>query len=148
MSSVDIRLRGGAEPHVDARRATASCARVVSAHQVRSASPKCEWLLNERCLRGAHWNAGSLPVISMIDMKDTDVPVLIVGGSLVGMFMAALLARLGVKALVAERHASTAIHPRAAFVYQRSMEVVRGLGVEEVVRQKSFQQFEPDGAIL
>lgn len=84
----------------------------------------------------------------MIDMKDTDVPVLIVGGSLVGMFMAALLARLGVKALVAERHASTAIHPRAAFVYQRSMEVVRGLGVEEVVRQKSFQQFEPDGAIL
>jgi len=81
-------------------------------------------------------------------MEDSELPVLIVGGSLVGMFMAALLGRLGVKALVAERHAGSAIHPRAAFVYQRSMEVVRSLGVEEVVRQKSFQQFEPDGAIL
>jgi 2-polyprenyl-6-methoxyphenol hydroxylase-like FAD-dependent oxidoreductase len=81
-------------------------------------------------------------------MADTEVPVLVVGGSLVGMFMAALLGRLGVKALVAERHASTAIHPRAAFVYQRSMEVVRSLGVEDAVREKSFQQFEPDGAIL
>ena len=81
-------------------------------------------------------------------MKDSDIPVLVVGGSLVGMFMAALLARLGVKTLVAERHAGTAIHPRAAFVYQRSMEVVRSLGVEAAVREMSFQQFEPDGAIL
>jgi 2-polyprenyl-6-methoxyphenol hydroxylase-like FAD-dependent oxidoreductase len=81
-------------------------------------------------------------------MEDTEVPVLVVGGSLVGMFTAALLGRLGVKALVAERHPSTAIHPRAALVYQRSMEVVRSLGVEQAVRQKSFEQFEPDGAIL
>ena len=81
-------------------------------------------------------------------MADTEVPVLVVGGSLVGMFMAALLGRLGVKALVAERHPGTAIHPRAAFVYQRSMEVVRSLGVEGAVRERSFQQFEPDGAIL
>jgi 2-polyprenyl-6-methoxyphenol hydroxylase-like FAD-dependent oxidoreductase len=81
-------------------------------------------------------------------MEESEVPVLIVGGSLVGMFMAALLGRLGVKAIVAERHAGTAIHPRAAFVYQRSMEVVRSLGVEQIVREKSFQQFDPDGAIL
>src|SRR5262245_64665586 len=81
-------------------------------------------------------------------MQDSEVPVLVVGGSLVGMFMAALLGRLGVRALVAERHFGTAIHPRAAFVYQRSMEVVRSLGVEDVVRERSFQQFEPDGAIL
>lgn len=81
-------------------------------------------------------------------MADTEVPVLVVGGSLVGMFMAALLGRLGVKALVAERHPGTAIHPRAAFVYQRSMEVVRSLGVEGAVRERSFQQFDPDGAIL
>jgi len=81
-------------------------------------------------------------------MPDTTVPVLVVGGSLVGMFLAALLGRHGVKALVVERHRSTAIHPRAAFIYQRSMEVVRSFGIEELVRQKSFQQFEPDGAIL
>ena len=81
-------------------------------------------------------------------MEDIEVPVLIVGGSLVGMFMAALLGQHGVKALVVERHPGTAIHPRAAFVYQRSMEVVRSLGVEDAVRERSFQQFEPDGAIL
>jgi 2-polyprenyl-6-methoxyphenol hydroxylase-like FAD-dependent oxidoreductase len=80
--------------------------------------------------------------------KETEVPVLVVGGSLVGMFMAALLGRHGVKSLVAEHHPTTAIHPRAAFVYQRSMEVVRSLGVEDIVRERSFQQFEPDGAIL
>jgi 2-polyprenyl-6-methoxyphenol hydroxylase-like FAD-dependent oxidoreductase len=84
----------------------------------------------------------------VVHTRDTEVPVLVVGGSLVGMFMAALLGRHGVKALVAEHYPGTAIHPRAAFVYQRSMEVVRSLGVEDVVRQRSFQQFEPDGAIL
>jgi len=84
----------------------------------------------------------------MACMSVPHVPVLIVGGSLVGMFTAALLGRHGIRALVAERHPGTAIHPRAAFIYQRSMEVVRGLGIEEVVRQRSFQQFEPDGAIL
>ena len=81
-------------------------------------------------------------------MQILEVPVLVVGGSLVGMFTAALLGRHGVGALVVERHRSTAIHPRAAFIYQRSMEIVRGLGIEQAVRQKSFQQFEPDGAIL
>jgi 2-polyprenyl-6-methoxyphenol hydroxylase-like FAD-dependent oxidoreductase len=81
-------------------------------------------------------------------MTRQDVPVLVVGGSLVGIFTAALLGRHGVHTLVAERHRSTAIHPRAAFIYQRSMELIRSFGMEEAVRQKSFQQFEPDGAIL
>src|SRR5690606_5373408 len=84
---------------------------------------------------GVNGRAGSL--ISTLDMEERGVPLLIVGGSLVGMFMAALLGQLGVRALVAERDASTAIHPRAAFVYQRTMGVVRGLGVEDVVRSKS-----------
>jgi 2-polyprenyl-6-methoxyphenol hydroxylase-like FAD-dependent oxidoreductase len=81
-------------------------------------------------------------------MVRQDVPVLVVGGSLVGIFTAALLGRQGVHTLVAERHRGTAIHPRAAFIYQRSMEVIRSFGIEDAVRQKSFQQFEPDGAIL
>jgi 2-polyprenyl-6-methoxyphenol hydroxylase-like FAD-dependent oxidoreductase len=75
-------------------------------------------------------------------------PVLVVGGSLVGMFTAALLSRQGVRPLVVERHAATSIHPRAAFLYQRSMEVVRSFGIEEQVRQTAYEQFEPDGAIL
>ncbi len=81
-------------------------------------------------------------------MADTEVPVLIVGGSLVGMFSAALLARQGIYPFVVERHRGTAIHPRAAFLYQRSMEIVRSFGIEDIVRRESYRQFEPDGAIM
>jgi 2-polyprenyl-6-methoxyphenol hydroxylase-like FAD-dependent oxidoreductase len=61
-------------------------------------------------------------------MKEYDVPVLIVGGSLVGMTMAVLLGTHGVKSLVVERHKGAAIHPRAALMLQRSMEVFRAAG--------------------
>ena len=81
-------------------------------------------------------------------MKNYDVPVLIVGGSLVGMTMAVLLGKHGVKSLVVERHQGAAIHPRAALMLQRSMEVFRSAGVEETMRTRSFEQFEPDGAIM
>lgn len=42
-----------------------------------------------------------------------EVPVLIVGGSLVGLTLAALLSKYGIKCMVIEKHPSTAIHPRA-----------------------------------
>jgi 2-polyprenyl-6-methoxyphenol hydroxylase-like FAD-dependent oxidoreductase len=81
-------------------------------------------------------------------MTEHETPVLISGGSLVGMFMAALLARHGVRPLVVERHPGSAIHPRAAMIYQRTMEIVRSLGIEDPVREESYRRFEPDGAIM
>jgi flavin-dependent dehydrogenase len=81
-------------------------------------------------------------------MTEHETPVLIAGGSLVGTFMAALLARQGVAPLVVERHPGSAIHPRAAMIYQRTMEVIRSLGIEDPVRQESYRRFEPDGAIM
>jgi 2-polyprenyl-6-methoxyphenol hydroxylase-like FAD-dependent oxidoreductase len=81
-------------------------------------------------------------------MHDKEAPVLIVGGSLAGMSTAALLGQQGIRALVVERHPGTAIHPRAALVYQRSMEIFRGIGIEQPVLRKSYEQFEPDGAIM
>lgn len=46
-------------------------------------------------------------------------PVLIIGASMVGMTLSALLAKHGVKGCIAvERHASTAIHPRAAYFHR------------------------------
>ena len=84
----------------------------------------------------------------MSHASDLDVPVIIIGGSLVGMFAAALLGEQGIRPLVVERHRGSAIHPRAAMIYQKSMEIVRGLGIEDEVRERSFRQFEPDGAIL
>jgi 2-polyprenyl-6-methoxyphenol hydroxylase-like FAD-dependent oxidoreductase len=84
----------------------------------------------------------------MSTAPDVDAPVIVIGGSLVGMFAAALLGRQGVTPLVVERHRGSAIHPRAAMIYQKSMEIARGLGIEDVVRERSFRQFEPDGAIM
>ena len=68
-------------------------------------------------------------------MTEHETPVLVAGGSLVGMFMAALLARQGIHPLVVERHPGSAIHPRAAMIYQRTMEIIRSLGIEDAVRQ-------------
>ncbi len=79
---------------------------------------------------------------------DLDVPVLIVGGSLVGMSTALLLGYHGVHALAVEHHRGTAIHPRAAMINQRTMEIFRSVGVERIVHEKSGQQFDQDGAIM
>ena len=81
-------------------------------------------------------------------MADTEAPVLIAGGSMAGLTAAAFLGQHGIRALVVERHRGTAIHPRAALVYQRSMEILRSIGIEQAVRRRSYEQFEPDGAIM
>src|SRR5438093_285606 len=81
-------------------------------------------------------------------MADLEIPVLIVGGSLVGMSAALLLAHHGVRALAVEHHRGTAIHPRAAQISQRTMEIFRTVGVEQIVRRKSGEQFVQDGAIM
>ena len=77
-----------------------------------------------------------------------DVPVLIAGGSLVGLSTSLLLARLGVPALTVERHPGTAIHPRAALMNQRTIEIYRGLGLEDEIAAAADLEFEQDGAIV
>ncbi len=79
---------------------------------------------------------------------DIETPVLIVGGSLVGMSTALLLAHHGVSALMVEHHRGTAIHPRAALINQRTMEIFRTVGVEQIVMAKSDEQFDQDGAVM
>jgi len=79
---------------------------------------------------------------------DIETPVLIVGGSLVGMSTALLLAHHGISALTVEHHRGTAIHPRAALIHQRTMEIFRTVGVEQIVMQKSAEQFDQDGAVM
>lgn len=77
-----------------------------------------------------------------------EAEVLVVGGSLVGMTTAMLLAHHGVRTLCVEHHAGSAIHPRAALVTQRSMEILRQVGLEQEIRQTSETQFSQDGAIM
>ena len=81
-------------------------------------------------------------------MADEEVPVLIVGGSLVGLTTAMLLGHHGVPSLSVERHAGTAIHPRAGHFQLRTMELLRQLGLEERVREKSLETYSPTGGIV
>ena len=81
-------------------------------------------------------------------MADIEVPVLIVGGSLVGLSAALLLGQHGVHSLAVEHHRGTAIHPRAAHATQRTMEIFRAAGLEEAVREKSTQQFVQNGGVV
>jgi 2-polyprenyl-6-methoxyphenol hydroxylase-like FAD-dependent oxidoreductase len=77
-----------------------------------------------------------------------EVPVLIVGGSLVGLTTAALLARHGVQSLAVERHTGTAIHPRAGHFQIRTIEILREMGLEAEAREKSRETYDPEGGII
>jgi 2-polyprenyl-6-methoxyphenol hydroxylase-like FAD-dependent oxidoreductase len=81
-------------------------------------------------------------------MGDVEVPVLIVGGSLVGLSASLFLARHGVEHLVIERHPGTAIHPRAAFLMQRTVELYRWAGIQDEVTAAAEREFVQDGAIM
>ncbi|MGQ4336372.1 FAD-dependent monooxygenase, partial [Streptomyces hayashii] len=58
------------------------------------------------------------------------VPVLIVGGSLVGLATSLFLGRLGMPHLLVERHSGTSIHPRGRGNNVRTMELFRVAGVD------------------
>ncbi|MFJ2768994.1 FAD-dependent monooxygenase [Streptomyces sp. NPDC087300] len=62
------------------------------------------------------------------------VSVLVVGGALGGLSSALFLARAGVPVLLAERHTATSDQPRFRGPTIRSMEVLRGVGLEDRVR--------------
>jgi 2-polyprenyl-6-methoxyphenol hydroxylase-like FAD-dependent oxidoreductase len=81
-------------------------------------------------------------------MTEEEIPVLIVGGSLVGLTTAMLLGHHGVPSLSIERHAGTAIHPRAGHFQLRTMETLRMMGLEERVRAKSLETYSATGGII
>ena len=81
-------------------------------------------------------------------MTNEEIPVLIVGGSLVGLTTAMLLGDLGVPSMSVERHAGTAIHPRAGHFQLGTMEMVRQVGLEDEVREASARTYHPKGGII
>ncbi|MFP7485436.1 FAD-dependent oxidoreductase [Priestia filamentosa] len=70
-------------------------------------------------------------------MKHKHVPVLIVGGGLTGLTSALFLARHNTDYLLIEKHAGTAIHPKAGGITFRTMELFRQLGLEKAIRTAS-----------
>ncbi|MFI6448792.1 FAD-dependent oxidoreductase [Kitasatospora sp. NPDC050543] len=67
-------------------------------------------------------------------MEDVSVPVLIVGGGLVGLSAAVFLTWQGERPLLVERHPGTSLHPRARGVNVRAMELFRQVGLEDAIR--------------
>jgi len=64
-------------------------------------------------------------------MENTEnIPVLIVGGSLVGLSAAVFLSWRGVPVIVAEKHLGSSLHPRAIGYTTRTLEHFRATGVE------------------
>lgn len=62
------------------------------------------------------------------------VPVLIVGGSLVGLCTSLFLGRHGIRHMLVEKHAGTSTHPRGRGINVRTMEVFRVAGVDTQIR--------------
>lgn len=55
------------------------------------------------------------------DLDSTHVPVLIVGGGVVGLSAALFLNHHGIRTTLIEKHSGTSIHPRARSVNARTM---------------------------
>ncbi|MFD8818471.1 FAD-dependent oxidoreductase, partial [Streptomyces sp. NPDC059627] len=70
----------------------------------------------------------------MHQRTDHQVPVLVVGGSLVGLSMSLFLGRLGVRHMLVERHSGTSIHPRGRGNNVRTMELFRRAGIEPDIK--------------
>ena len=81
-------------------------------------------------------------------VSEQEVPVLVVGGSLVGLTTSVLLASHGVRHMLIERHRGTAIHPRAASFHQRTMEIFRSVGLQRAVEAAAEREFVQNGAII
>ncbi|CAJ2502752.1 Uu.00g101460.m01.CDS01 [Anthostomella pinea] len=77
--------------------------------------------------------------------SETRVPVLIVGGGIVGLSASLCLSQQGIKSLLVERHSGGFIHPRARGVNARTMEVFRRLGIEDRVREAGASLFKTYG---
>src|ERR1044071_3948837 len=79
---------------------------------------------------------------------DQDAPVLLAGGGLIGLSTALFLAQHGIPSLAIERLRGGSPVPRAAFFHMRTLEMFRSAGIEDEVRRRSLEEFEPEGALI
>ncbi|WAZ24922.1 FAD-dependent monooxygenase [Streptomyces cinnabarinus] len=70
---------------------------------------------------------------------DDEVEVLVVGGGPVGLTARALLERWGVEVLLVEKYRELSPFPRSRLVNVRSMEILRGLALDEKVAGAAFR---------
>ena len=143
---VHARARGRLQVPAPRRASPTSCRarRAARSSSARSTVRRCA----RRSTPAARRASDSRTPRKVIDMPDDDVPVVIVGGSLVGLSTAVFLGAQGVRSLVVERHPGTAIHPRAALVSQRTVELFRALGLQGEIEAAAAAEFVQNGAIM
>jgi 2-polyprenyl-6-methoxyphenol hydroxylase-like FAD-dependent oxidoreductase len=78
----------------------------------------------------------------------TGYPVLIVGGSLVGLSTALFLSSHGIPSILIERHQSTSNHPRAAGYNLRTMELFRSVGLEQIIHDAGLNMTGSGGILV
>jgi 2-polyprenyl-6-methoxyphenol hydroxylase-like FAD-dependent oxidoreductase len=83
----------------------------------------------------------------MLRVSDTEFPVVFAGGGLVGLSTAMFLAQHEIPSLAVERLHRGSQLPRAAFFHMRTLELFRSAGIEDEVRARSLEEFEPEGSI-
>ncbi|MCW2871016.1 FAD-dependent monooxygenase [Actinacidiphila oryziradicis] len=83
----------------------------------------------------------------MTAKTDDRIPVLIAGGSLVGLSTSLFLGRLGVPHLLVEKHAGTSHHPRGRGNNVRTMELFRVAGAEQGIRDAASVLAENHGIL-
>jgi 2,4-dichlorophenol 6-monooxygenase len=71
-------------------------------------------------------------------MPDIEIPVLIVGGGGCGLASSMFLSRQGVRNLLIERHPAPGRLPKARYVSQRTMELLRQFGAADDVYRRSM----------
>jgi len=78
--------------------------------------------------------------VTEIAMSTINTDVLVVGAGPAGLTASALLAKLKVPSITVTKYDGTADSPRAHITNQRTVEVLRDLGVEEAVMSKAMPQ--------
>ncbi|MCB5181824.1 FAD-dependent oxidoreductase [Streptomyces antimicrobicus] len=83
----------------------------------------------------------------MEENAEDRVPVLIVGGSLVGLSTSLFLSRHGVRHMLVEKHTATSIHPRGRGINARTMELFRTARAEPAIRKAAEALKDSDGIL-
>lgn len=76
-----------------------------------------------------------------------EVPVLVIGGSLVGLATSMFLGTHCVPCLSVEKHRGTAIHPRAGYFQLRTLELMRAAGIDDKVIKAAHELYDPNGGL-
>ncbi|KAL2071704.1 hypothetical protein VTL71DRAFT_12939 [Oculimacula yallundae] len=79
--------------------------------------------------------------------KSEHVPVLIIGGGVVGLSAALFLNHHGIETILIEKHQGTSIHPRSRSVNARTMELYRELNIATAIQEAGKEMAPTMGVI-